>query len=212
VKARLITISAGLVVILALAVALAPMDLRQASNYMAGHPSEVVLALVAYTGAFVLRTASWRPLIGARVPLGRLFTLLMGALFLNHAAPAKAGDLARAYALARRVPAERAVVSVVLGRVVDLAGLLTVLVVAWAWAGAGNWDGISLPAIAVVGAALALFMLVRLEPPFLVAGRFGGVGRSLTRARAALRGTTRTAFLGAFSRRASCSSWDEGSD
>jgi glycosyltransferase AglD len=55
------------------------------------HPFEMAFALLAYTGAFVLRAASWRPLITARIPLAKLFALLMGALFLNHAAPAKPG-------------------------------------------------------------------------------------------------------------------------
>ena len=194
-RVRLILVSVGLTTLLALALALAPVDLRRASSYVAGHPFEVALALLAYTVAFALRTASWRPLIGARVPFAKLFSLLMGALFLNHAAPAKAGDLARMYALARRVPAERAVASVVLSRLVDLAGLISVLVVSWAVAGAGSWEKVWPPLLAVVAAGVTLFLLVRLELPAILGARFGVVGRYASCVRAALRETTRASLM-----------------
>nr|MDP9479326.1 lysylphosphatidylglycerol synthase domain-containing protein [Actinomycetota bacterium] len=131
-KRRLTLLFGGLGVLVALAFALAGVDLRGAWGYAVDHPLEVAFAAAAYTAAFALRAASWRPLIGAPVPLAKLFNLLMGALFLNHAAPAKAGDLARMYALSRLVPADRAVASVVLSRIVDLVGLLAVLAAAWA--------------------------------------------------------------------------------
>jgi uncharacterized protein (TIRG00374 family) len=188
-------------VLLVLALALAPVDLREAASYATGHPLEVALALLAYTGAFVLRAASWRPLIGTRVPTAKLFALLMGALFLNHAAPAKAGDLGRMYALSRWgvFPAE-AVVSVVLSRLMDLAGLLAVLVASLAFAGASGWGGISFPILIFAGVAVALFVLARLRIPAAFGARFGIVGRYVGRARAALRSLTRrsTAALSTF--------------
>jgi uncharacterized membrane protein YbhN (UPF0104 family) len=187
-----------LAVLLALALALVPVDLRRALSYVVDHPLEMALALLAYTGAFALRAVSWRPLIGAQVPLTKLFTLLMGALFLNHAAPAKAGDLARAYAISRRVSAERAVVSVVLGRLVDLAGLLAVLVMALILAGAGNWEDISLSVLAVVGVAFALFLFARLKLPTFLDARFSFVFRYVGRVQTALRETRRTALLESF--------------
>jgi glycosyltransferase AglD len=198
VRVRLILVSVGLTTLLALALALAPLDLHRALNYVAEHPFEVALALLVYTAAFALRTASWRPLIGVRVPFAKLFSLLMGGLFLNHAAPAKAGDLARMYALARRVPTQRAVASVVLSRSVDLAGLISVLVVSWALAGAGGWDRVWPPLLAVVAAGVALFLLVRFELLALIGARFGVVGRYVDRAQAALRETTRAALLVSF--------------
>ena len=141
-RTRLALVSAGMAVLLAVALALAPVDFGRAFGYTVKHPSGAALALLAYTAAFVLRAASWRPFVGARVPFAKLFSLLMGALFLNHAAPAKAGDFARMYALARRVPAERAVASVLLSRVVDLAGLLAVLAAArWPSPAPGEWEG-----------------------------------------------------------------------
>lgn len=198
-RGRIVLVSFGMAVLLALALALAPVDLRETTSYVTGNPLEVTLALLAYTGAFVLRAASWRPLIGARVPIPKLFALLMGALFLNHAAPAKAGDLARMYALARwGVPAAQAVTSVVLSRLVDLTGLLAVLVTALALAGSGGWGGISLPILILAGVAVALFVLARLKLPTSFATRFGVVGRYAVRTQEALRGTTWPNLLRSF--------------
>ena len=197
-KPRLALVFGGLGLLLALALALAGVDLRGAWGYAVDHPLEVVLAAAAYTAAFALRAASWRPLIGTPVPLTKLFNLLMGALFLNHAAAAKAGDLARMYALSRRVPAGRAVASVVLSRIVDLAGLLAVLAAAWALAGAGGWGRLFLPALVVAGAAGGLFLIVRLRLPDSLGARFGAVGRTLGRVREALGETSGGALLRAF--------------
>lgn len=201
-RTRLVLISAGIATLLVLALILAPVDLRRALDYAADHPLEVALALLAYTGAFVLRAVSWRPLVGAPVPLTRLFTLLMGALFLNHAAPAKAGDFARMYTLSRRMPAGKAVVSVVLSRLVDLSGLLAVLAFSWALVGASSWDEAFLPLLAVVGAAAALFLFARLRLPessrARLSARFGIIARYAGRARTALRETTRAALLVSF--------------
>jgi uncharacterized protein (TIRG00374 family) len=186
-------------VLLALALALAPVDLREATSYVTGHPLEVALALLAYTGAFVLRAASWRPLIGARVPIAKLFALLMGALFLNHAAPAKVGDLARMYALSRwGVPAVQGVTSVVLSRLVDLAGLLAVLVAALALAGSDGWNGISLPILIFAEMMSALFVLARLRLPASFGARFVVVGRYAVRTQEALREATWSNLLRSF--------------
>lgn len=196
---RLALVCFGMAVLLALALALAPVDLREASSYATGHPIEVALALVAYSGAFVLRAASWRPLVGTKVPATKLFTLLMGALFLNHAAPAKAGDLARMYALSRwGTSAARAVMSVVLSRLVDLAGLLAVLVASLALAGSGGWGGIWLPVLIFAGTMVALSLLARLRLPASFGARFDFVGRYAGRAQEALQETTRENLLRSF--------------
>ena len=198
-RARLALVSTGMVLLLVLALVLTPVDLRLAASYAPGHPVEVVLALLAYTGAFALRAASWRPLIRVPVPPGKLFTLLMGALFLNHAAPAKAGDLARMYALSRwGTSAAEAVTSVVLSRAVDLAGLLAVLVASWALAGAGGWEVTLLPILAVAGVVVALFLLARLRLFASFGARFGVVGRYLDLMQAVLRETSRADLLRSF--------------
>jgi uncharacterized membrane protein YbhN (UPF0104 family) len=193
-RTRLVLVSVGLVVLLALALALAPVDLGRAFGYAAINPFGAAMALLAYTGAFALRATSWRPLVGEGVPFARLFSLLMGALFLNHAAPAKSGDFARMYALARRVSAEQAVASVVLSRVVDLVGLLAVLAAALALSAAGGVEGILLPFLAVCGAAVVLFLLARLKVP----ASFGAISRHAGRLQEALRGTSGMALLTSF--------------
>ena len=57
-RTRLTLVSTGLVVLLALALALAPVDLSRALEYVMIDPFEMALALLAYTGAFALRAAS----------------------------------------------------------------------------------------------------------------------------------------------------------
>jgi uncharacterized membrane protein YbhN (UPF0104 family) len=181
----------GMAVLLALALALAPVDLREATSYVSGQSFEVALALLSYTGAFVLRAASWRSLIGARVPVAKLFALLIGALCLNHVAPAKAGDMARMYSLSRwGMPAAQAVTSVVLSRLVELAGLLVVLVASLALADSGGWSGISLPVLIFAGMAVALFVLARLKLPDSFGTCVGVLGRCVVRTQEALRGAT----------------------
>ena len=192
-RARLTLAFIGLAALLVLAFLLAPVDLRQVLGYAANNPFGMVLALLAYTGAFVLRAFSWRRLLWERVPLRGLFALIMGALFLNHVAPAKAGDIARMYALAKRgVAGERAVASVVLGRLVDLVGLLLVLTASLAFAGgAGRWETVGYAALVVLGMIVALLVLSRLN----LSARFGAVGRQMDRLRGALRETMPSALL-----------------
>jgi len=191
-RVRLTIAFVGLAVLLALAFVLAPVDLREILDYAVGNPFGLALALLAYTGAFVLRAFAWRQLLRERVPLRGLFALIMGALFLNHVAPAKAGDLARMYALAKRgVAGERAVASVVLGRLVDLVGLLAVLAASWALVGVGGWGRLAYPALFVTVAAATLLLLSRLK----FSTRFGVIGRHVDRLQGALRETTPSALL-----------------
>ncbi|QIN79150.1 hypothetical protein GBA65_12155 [Rubrobacter marinus] len=200
-RVRVAALALGMVALAGLALALAPAHLVGAGEYVAEHPLEVGLALVAYTGAFVLRAAAWRPLAGAPVPRGRLFSLLMGALFLNHAAPAKAGDIARMYALSRRgVAGEEAVAGVVASRAVDLAGLLAVLGAAWTLAGAGGWERAVLPAGVVVCAVSALALIPRLglRLPRASSGRLAGLLRRAEGVLAALRGVSPGALARSF--------------
>lgn len=185
-------IPAGITMLLVLVFVLDPKPLLQAARFALNHPLGLLAAFTAYTAAFGLRALSWRELLRERIPPKTLFALVMGALFLNHAAPAKAGDLARMYALAcRGVAGERAVASVVLSRLVDLVGLLMVLAVSWALIGVGEWERLTYPALFVVGAVAALPILYRLRLP----ARFGALGRYAGRLREALRETTRVMFL-----------------
>ncbi|MEO2091451.1 MAG: lysylphosphatidylglycerol synthase domain-containing protein, partial [Gemmataceae bacterium] len=162
-------------VLVALALFLDGTSLREAALYAAAHPLALISALLAYTGAFALRTCSWRPLIGRDVPVVRLFSLILAALFLNHAAPAKAGDVARIFGAARLgVPGGRAAASVVLARLVDLVSLLVVLAGAWALAGGARWTAILVPALIVMSVAFAIWWTARTKIELTGwLGRFG---------------------------------------
>ncbi|HEX2097770.1 MAG TPA: lysylphosphatidylglycerol synthase transmembrane domain-containing protein [Rubrobacteraceae bacterium] len=190
--ARLVLISVGLGMLLALALALNGDSLWQAAVYALNHPWGILAAFAAYTASFALRTLAWRQFVRERVSLRRLFALIMGGLFLNHAAPAKAGDLARMYALAQwGIAGEKAVASVVLSRLVDLVALLAVLLASWALVGVGGWETFVYPTLFVAGVAVALSILSRLKVPAC----FGVMGRWVGHIQGASRETTWAALL-----------------
>lgn len=196
-RSRVVIILVGMAALAGLAVFLDGGSLREALRYAGQHPLALISALVAYTGAFVLRAFSWRPLIGRELPVARLFSLLLAALFLNHAAPAKAGDLARIYGATRfGVPGGRAAASVILARLVDLVGLLIVLSGTWALAGGARWWAIAVPALVVTAAAFAIWWITRTKVKLPVwLGRFGG---PIDKVRRALRETRPRALTAAF--------------
>jgi uncharacterized membrane protein YbhN (UPF0104 family) len=156
----------GLVGLLVLTLFVDAAALRGGFAYAMDNPLGLLAAFLAYTGAFALRALAWAPLAGGRVPLTRLFSLILAALFLNHAAPAKAGDLARIYGLARRgVRAGRAAASVILARLADLVGLLVILVAFWAYAGGGDWALVAAPGGVVAATVFAIWAFARLRIP-----------------------------------------------
>jgi uncharacterized membrane protein YbhN (UPF0104 family) len=161
-KRRVAVILLGIAALAAVSLSLDAGSLRGALRYVMEHPVWLLAAFGAYTGAFVLRAFAWRPFVPRRIALFRLFGLLLAALFLNHVAPAKAGDLARAYGIAKcGVGGGRAVAGVILARLADLVGLLAVLACAWVLAGEAEWGTVAVPACAVATVALALWALVR---------------------------------------------------
>jgi hypothetical protein len=148
-RARVAVILAGLAALVSASLFLDAAPLRDALLYAAEHPLGLLAAFGAYTAAFVLRAFAWRPFVPRRVPSSRLFALLLAALFLNHVAPAKAGDFARMYGLGKQgVEGGRAAASVILARLADLVGLLVVLAGAWALAGGARWGALISPAVA----------------------------------------------------------------
>lgn len=160
--------------------------LRRALLYAVEHPLGLGAAFLAYTGAFALRVPAWRALIPAPVPPPRLFSLLLAALFLNHAAPAKAGDFARMYGLSRLgVDGGRAAASVILARLADLGGLLMVLAGAWALAGGSAWGMVVVPAAVVLLAGVGVWAFARGDRRI----RLGPLAGPLSKLRGALRTT-----------------------
>lgn len=200
-RARVALIPAGLLALGVLAYFLDAATLQEAAGYALENPLGLFTALAAYTGAFVLRALAWRPVAGGPVPVRRLFFLLLAALFLNHAAPAKAGDFARMYGIAKRgVPGGEAAAGVILARLADLASLLIVLAVFWTLAGETRPEVVAIPAAAVIflGGALWIFARVRLGawvPRYPLLRRLTGPAGKLRRA---LRETSPRAVLAAF--------------
>jgi uncharacterized protein (TIRG00374 family) len=165
---RLAILISGFALLIALALFFAPDGMGRVWGYAASHPLAGALALLSYVGAFFLRALSWRP-VAFGVPLARLMSLLFAALFVNHAVPAKAGDVARMYGISRcNVPAGRAVSGVILTRVADFAGLLLVLALAWAIAGGTQLRQAALPAALVLLLAAGLWAFTRLRLPVAV--------------------------------------------
>lgn len=185
-KARAAGILLGFAALICAALYLDAASLADASRYALDHPLGLLAAFGAYTGAFILRALAWRSLMPERVPLPRLFSLIMAALFLNHAAPAKAGDFARMYGVAQRgVEGGRAAASVILARLADLIGLLAVLAGAWTLADGAGWEPLAAPAAVVAVATLALPLLARARLP----SRLGRISGPVAKLQAALRET-----------------------
>ena len=192
-KSRAAVILLGLAALACASLFLDSGSLRGALRYAAEHPGGLLAALAAYTGAFLLRAFSWRLFVPRWFPLTRLFSLLLAALFLNHVAPAKAGDVARVYAVAKQgVGVGVALAGVILARLADLVGLLALLAFAWALAGNAEWETVGAPVSVVTAAGLAVWGLSRVEtlPPL------GPLSEPAEKLRSALR-ETRPHQLGA---------------
>lgn len=152
----------GMAALAALALLVDGGSLVRAARYAAEHPLGLAAAFAAYTGAFVLRAGAWRVFVPKGVSPVRLFDLILAALFLNHAAPAKAGDFARMYGVSKLgVPGSRAAAGVILARLADLGGLLAVLAGAWLLAGGARWGAVAAPTAAVALVAVVLWAFAR---------------------------------------------------
>jgi uncharacterized membrane protein YbhN (UPF0104 family) len=194
-RTRAALILTGLAVLVCASLFLDAASLQRALRYAAEHPLALLAAFGAYTGAFVLRTFAWRPLVPRSIAFSRLFSLILAALFLNHVAPAKAGDFTRMYGLTKQgVEGGRAAAGVILARLADLAGLLVVLTAAWTLAGGAEWRSLIAPTGAVVVSTLALWELARTE----TLSPLGRLAEPAARLRAALRETTPGALSVAF--------------
>jgi uncharacterized membrane protein YbhN (UPF0104 family) len=195
VRTRVAVILTGLAVLVSASLFLDAASLRQGLRYGVEHPLALLAAFGAYTGAFILRMFAWRPFVPRSIPASKLFGLIFAALFLNHLAPVKAGDLARIYGVAKQgVEGGRAAAGVILARLADLAGLLVVLAWAWTLAGGAKWGSLIAPTSAVVVTALALWALTRTE----TLSPLGRLAKPAAKLQTALRETTPGALGVAF--------------
>jgi uncharacterized protein (TIRG00374 family) len=94
-------------------------------------------AIGVYYVSFVIRGARWQLLLanaGERRAAAPLTAIVLASYFVNCVVPAKMGDVYRAYLVRRRerVPATRALGTIIAERLVDLVVLMALLVVALA--------------------------------------------------------------------------------
>jgi glycosyltransferase 2 family protein len=99
-------------------------------------PLMLVVMMVAATAIFPLRARRWRPIlhsVAPDLPLGPLWRSTAIGMMVSNVVPARAGELARAYALTRetaRVPFSAAFASVAVDRVFDATVVLLLMLVA----------------------------------------------------------------------------------
>src|SRR5919202_2162271 len=96
----------------------------------------LTLSTVAATAIFPLRARRWRPIlhsVAPDLPFAPLWRATAIGMMVSNVMPARAGELARAYALARetpRVPFTAAFASIAVDRVFDAAVILLLMFVA----------------------------------------------------------------------------------
>jgi uncharacterized protein (TIRG00374 family) len=99
-------------------------------------PLLLVLMTVAATAIFPLRARRWRPIlhsVAPDLPLGPLWRSTAIGMMVSNVVPARAGELARAYALTRetsRVPFSAAFASVAVDRLFDASVVLLLMLLA----------------------------------------------------------------------------------
>lgn len=142
----------------------------RAGSALAARPLPLAVAVAAYGLAFVLRAAAWGPLLPAPVPLARRVRALLAMLAVNHALPGPVGEVTRARMVAAGpVGFGPALASVAAARVVDVAALATLAVLAaWAAGEAPGWVRLAAPAAVLL--PLGAWALARRRGARLSAG------------------------------------------
>lgn len=115
----------------------------------------VQLVIRAWRWAFLLTVAS-----ATTVPTRRVVAPLTVGYFVNAVLPARLGEVARAVLVARRehLPIGSVAASVVVERVVDLAALLLIGLLATAALGAVGWPALALAGGLIVGLGVVVYV------------------------------------------------------
>jgi hypothetical protein len=151
----------------AVAVLVTVIDIRGTAETLARTNLWLAAAtLLLVPGQIILRTLRWRLLLplrpdGERPTVGRVMPVLLIGYLANLILPARLGEGARAYLLARReqIGFARVLGSVLLERVIDLASLALVAVLAALQSGAPEWIVRGMVIVAVVGFALVALLV-----------------------------------------------------
>jgi uncharacterized protein (TIRG00374 family) len=150
-------------------------DLREVWHVLAGsNVALLVLSALTATAIFPLRARRWRVIldpVAPDLPFRMLWRATAIGMMVNNVVPARAGEIARAYALTRetpRVPFSAAFASLAVDRVFDAVVVLGLMFLAMidpqfprgteAGRLVGSWAGTG--AVAVVGLLGALYLLV----------------------------------------------------
>jgi uncharacterized protein (TIRG00374 family) len=177
----------------AILVLVSVIDLRETAAVLARTDLRLVAAtLLLVPAQILLRTLRWQLLLpvrsdGTRPSPLRVMPVLLAGYLGNLILPARLGELARAFLLARRerLGFSRVLGSVLLERVIDLASLALVAVAAALRAGAPDWMVRGMAVVAVIG-FVVVAVLVASGIPRTVRAIAGVFGARAERMRAAI--------------------------
>lgn len=129
----------------------APINWTDAWTRIRNAKLDLYLAAIAvYYASFLVRSWRWKLLLrnaGEDRPTLRLLPILMVSFFVNCVVPAKMGDIYRAYLarLRQRVPAARALGTIIAERLLDLVVLMALLLIAGAIVFRDRAPGVLIP-------------------------------------------------------------------
>lgn len=146
-------------------------DFREVSTSLAqSNLALLLLSAVVATFTFPLRAIRWQIILApvvARPPFGPLWRSTAIGVMVNNVVPARAGELARAFAVSRELPAvsfSAAIASLAVDRVFDAVAILSLMMIATldpafpAGESLGRWAGIGV--VLVAGLLAALYLVV----------------------------------------------------
>ena len=140
-------------------------QLKLAVQQLGNQPWLLIVLVVAYTGAFLLRAVAWWTLSSSRIGLYHLFVSTQAGLLVNHLAPIKLGEIVRPLLAARYgMPMAEAASTTAVARYLDFVSLLGIAAVVGTAAsystGMQLWlEGLALPASVILGCGAILLVL-----------------------------------------------------
>ena len=137
-------------------------QLKLALRSLGSQPVLVVILLLTYTAAFLLRTIAWQALAANSAGIYHLFVSIQASLLVNHLAPIKAGEFVRPLLAARYgMPVVEAVATTAVARYLDFAALLAIAAIVGPAISLTTGDhlwlkGLALPAGVILGSGAVL--------------------------------------------------------
>ena len=137
-------------------------QLKLALRSLGNQPVLVVILLLTYTAAFLLRTIAWQALAANSAGIYHLFVSIQASLLVNHLAPIKAGEFVHPLLAARYgMPVVEAVATTAVARYLDFAALLAIAAIVGPAISLTTEDhlwlkGLALPAGVILGSGAVL--------------------------------------------------------